>query len=269
MGGLLNPIRRKDMALRKDPHNSIGEQTLIGVPADWMDRIALHNISVDAPTTEDALVGTQQRFKVRFANRAGGRESAGVLVKKMYATRGYKAKIGELHPERITLVADVDQSVIGTLTIGLGRAAPLLAEQLYPEEIAELRAQGCQVCEYTRLAIDGQVRSQRVIASLFHIAYLYPHHLLGYTDAVIEVNPRHATFYKRMLGFTAIGPERICPRVNAPAILLRVNFDYVAQQVRAVGGQCAQATGSRSLYPFFFSPDDEHGILSRLSAEPG
>lgn len=256
------------MASQKQPHERVGEQTLIGVPADWMARSPLHNISVDAPNPDEALIGIQQRFKVRFAKCAGGRESAGVLVKKMYATRGYKAKIDPLHPERITLVADVDQKVIGTLTIGLGRSAPLLAEQLYPNEIAELRNKGCQVCEYTRLAIDGQIRSQRVIASLFHIAYLYPRHLLGHTDAVIEVNPRHANFYCKMLGFTQIGPERICPRVNAPAVLLRVNFDYVAQQVLAVGGSCAQPAGTRSLYPFFFSPEDEHGILTRLKREP-
>lgn len=255
------------MKFPQKPHESIGEQTLIGVPADWLDHSALHNLSVDAPNDE-TLIGVQQRFKVRFANCAGGRESAGVLVKKMYATRGYKAKTGPLHPERITLVADVDQNVIGTLTIGLGRSAPLLAEQLYPAEIAALREQGCQVCEYTRLAIDGQVRSQRVIASLFHIAYLYPHHLLGHTDAVIEINPRHANFYTRMLGFTQVGPERICPRVNAPAVLMRINFDYVAEQVRAVGGQCVQPAGARSLYPFFFSAADEEGILARLTRDP-
>lgn len=256
------------MASQKQPHERVGEHTLIGVPADWMTRSPLHNISVDAPNADEALIGVQQRFKVRFANCAGGRESAGVLVKKMYSTRGYRASIGPLHPERITLVADVEQNVIGTLTVGLGRSAPLLAEQLYPEEIAALRKQGCQVCEYTRLAIDGQVRSQRVIASLFHIAYLYPHHLLGHTDAVIEVNPRHANFYGKMLGFTQIGPERICPRVNAPAVLLRINFDYVAQQVLAVGGSCAQQNGARSLYPFFFSAEDELGILTRLKHDP-
>lgn len=256
------------MATLKQPHENVGEQTLIGIPADWVERAHLQNISVDAPNPDEALIGIQQRFKVRFANCAGGRESAGVLVKKMYSTRGYKANIGPLHPERITLVADVDQSVIGTLTIGLGRAAPLLAEQLYSAEIAQLRDQGCQVCEYTRLAIDGKIRSQRVIASLFHMAYLYPHHLLGHTDAVIEVNPRHANFYSKMLGFTQVGPERVCPRVNAPAVLLRVNFDYVAEQVLAVGGSCSQPPGTRSLYPFFFSPEDENGILARLKREP-
>lgn len=256
------------MASHKPPHELVGEQTLIGVPADWMSHMALHNISVDAASPDDTLIGVQQRFKVRFANRAGGRESAGVLVKKMYATRGYQAKMGPVHPERITLVADVEQSVIGTLTIGLGRSAPLLAEQLYPTEIAHLREQGCEVCEYTRLAIDGHVRSQRVIASLFHIGYLYPHRVLGYTDGVLEVNPRHVNFYKRMLGFTVIGPERICPRVNAPAVLMRTNFTYMANQVQAVGGRCERVAGERSLYPFFFSPEDEAGIIARLSKEP-
>ncbi|MDP1683484.1 MAG: long-chain N-acyl amino acid synthase [Burkholderiales bacterium] len=256
------------MASQKQPHERVGEETLIGLPVDWMARSPLHKISVEPPNSDEALIGIQQRFKVRFANCAGGRESAGVLVKKMYATRGYPAKTGPLHPERITLVANVDHSVIGTLTVGLGRSAPLLAEELYSNEIAELRDQGCEVCEYTRLAIDGQVRSQRVIASLFHIGYLYPHSVLGYTDGVLEVNPRHVGFYKRMLGFTQIGPERTCARVKAPAVLLRTNFAYMSEQVQAMGGRCERGPGSRSLYPFFFSPEDEAGIIARLTRDP-
>lgn len=256
------------MALNKQIHPPAFDHTLIGAPADWLPAPELQTMSIEAPRLDDGAFGTRQRFKVRFAHSAGGRESAGLLVKKMYGQRGYdltEARAASL--ERITIAADFEHSVIGTLTIGLGDSGKLFAEELYPDEVGSLRRRGRHVCEFTRLAIDADVRSKRVIAALFHIAYLYPSKLLGYTDAVIEVNPRHAAFYKRMLGFTQLGEERMCPRVNAPAVLLHIDFGFVAQQVRHFGGQCERAAGERSLYPFFFSPADETGILTRLARD--
>ena len=47
---------------------------------------------------------------------------------------------------------------------------------------------------------------------------LDPH---SFDYVVIEVNPRHVRYYERMLGFEVIGPERMNPRVEAPAVLLR------------------------------------------------
>lgn len=243
-------------------------ETLIGAPADWLGEPDLRNMSLEPPRMDEGGAGTRQRFKVRFAHTAGGRDSAGVLVKKMYGQRGYDLTDPDhFELERITIAADVGQSLIGTLTIGLGGSGKLFAEELYPAELGVLREQGCRICEFTRLAIDADVRSKRVIAALFHIAYLYPSKLFGYSDAVIEVNPRHANFYRRMLGFTPLGEERICPRVNAPAILLRINFDFVAEQVQKFGGRCEEAKGEKSLYPWFFSPEDEAGILARLARE--
>lgn len=254
------------MALTRQTPIPPFDHTLIGAPADWLPAPELRNMSIEAPRLEDGALGTRQRFKVRFAHSAGGRESAGLLVKKMYGQRGYELSEGAaVSLERITLAADFEQSVIGTLTIGLGDSGKLFAEELYPEEVRALRRHGRHVCEFTRLAIDADVRSKRVIAALFHIAYLYPSKLLGYTEAVIEVNPRHAGFYKRMLGFTQLGEERTCPRVSAPAVLLHIDFGFVAQQVQQFGGRCEQALGERSLYPYFFSPEDEAGILKRLA----
>jgi hypothetical protein len=86
----------------------------------------------------------------------------------------------------------------------------------------------------------------------------------GHTDVVIEVNPRHVAFYKRMLGFKEFGPERLCSRVNAPAVLLRLELEYVDQQIELLGGKGDSAGGVRSLYPFFFNKNDEIGITNRL-----
>jgi hypothetical protein len=73
-------------------------------------------------------------------------------------------------------------------------------------------------------------------------------------------------FYKRMLGFRDFGGERQCTRVEAPAVLLRLELDYMAEQIRKFGGLMEQQTNERSFYPYFFPTWDEPGITGRLIA---
>lgn len=53
----------------------------------------------------------------------------------------------------------------------------LVLDQLYKDEIDALRQAGRLVCEFTKLAIDQDSHSQRVLAALFHLAYIYAHKL--------------------------------------------------------------------------------------------
>ena len=207
----------------------------------------------------------QQVFKVRLAHSNERVNSASMLVQRKYASRGYEASSFQKDPARITLMAFQEDKVIGTLTLGMDSSHPLLAEELYKAEIDDLRAADRKVCELTKLAIDQTQGSKRVLASLFHIAYIYGRVMQGYTDVVIEVNPRHVAFYKRMLGFKEFGPERMCERVNAPAVLLRLELEYVDQQIELLGGKADIESGARSLYPFFFTKSDEIGITNRLT----
>ncbi|MEK6662409.1 MAG: long-chain N-acyl amino acid synthase [Pseudomonadota bacterium] len=238
------------------------KQTIIGLPLDS----PLRPLSLDHPEQIDAhnISLDQQQFKIRLANSEGRRESATLLIKKMYAWRGYDAAGMGDNPNRITLMADAGGIAIGTITIGLDSPAGLLVDGIYRDEVDRLRAQGCAVCEYTKLAVDQEIRSKRVLASLFHLATIYAHRIHHATDAVIEVNPRHVPFYHRMLGFEPLGEERMCPRANAPAILLHLRYDYLDEQVAKYGGAMRDLPGVRSFYPFFFSKRDEDGITQRL-----
>lgn len=207
----------------------------------------------------------QQVFKIRLAHSSERVNSASMLVQRKYASRGYSSSGFEKEPERITLMAFQDDKVIGTLTLGLDtQQNGLLVEDLYKAEIDQLRAEGRKVCELTKLAIDQSRGSKQVLASLFHISYIYGRVLQKYTDVVIEVNPKHVAFYKRLLGFQDFGSERLCNRVNAPAVLLRLELEYVDQQIALLGGKTDVASGVRSLYPYFFNKSDEIGITNRL-----
>lgn len=207
----------------------------------------------------------QQVFKIRLAHSDERVNTASMLVQRKYAGRGYAAKGFQKAPERITLMAFQDDKVIGTLTLGLDSPKGLLVEDLYKTEIDILRQAGRKVCELTKLAVDQTHGSKHVLASLFHIAYIYGRVIQGYTDVVIEVNPRHVAFYKRLLGFAEFGSERMCSRVNAPAVLLRLELDHVDQQIELLGGHSDSIKGERSLYPYFFAKRDEIGITQRLT----
>ncbi len=240
--------------------------------ASFFDSIpssSLSSMSYAIPENDDTVPFSTRthEYRIRLANTEERQESASVLVNRMYEWRGYKhlSPSSTTDPNRITLITSGnDDEVIGTVSVGLDCPHGLFADQMYHEELEELRSQGRKVCEFTGLAVDPAVKSKRVLASLFQIAILYPFGVFDHTDGVLEVNPRHVRFYEKMVGFTRIGPERICPRVNAPSVLMRAEFSYVAEQTEKYGGLMDKASGEKSLYPYFFSKKDTEGILGRL-----
>ena len=48
--------------------------------------------------------------------------------------------------------------------------------------------------------IGAEYLTSSVLAALWHISYIFCHKIHHCTDYIIEVNPRHAVFYNRMLG---------------------------------------------------------------------
>lgn len=205
-----------------------------------------------------------QIFHIRMANSDGRRAAASLLIKKMYGWRGYAVTASkEKQTDRITLYAETGGKTVGTMSLCLDNAVGLPADEIFGDKLDSLRAQGRRLCEPSRLAIEKNV-TKRVFASLIHISYIYAHNIHGFTDYVIEVNPRHVMFYQRMLGFQDFGAERACPRVGAPAVLLRLPLDYMGEQIARFGGQMEKHGNERSFYPYFFSSKDEPGITRRL-----
>jgi N-acyl amino acid synthase FeeM len=223
-----------------------------------------------ATTGADEALVTRGDFQVRLADNEGQRSKSNMLVNAMYSWRGYKAEFEPPRLDQMTLQACRGDCTFGTMTIGFDSPAGLAADTLYKTVVDEYRSRNRCVCELTRLAIDGELRSKDVLGALFHLAYIFGALMRGVTDVFIEVNPRHVVFYKRMLNFRQIGPTKLCPRVNAPAVLLHLEAAYVADQIERYGGH--RGDGQRSLYPYFFSKKEQDGLARRLSglaAPPG
>lgn len=199
-----------------------------------------------------AGVITHGGYKVCAARTPEQRAKASDLVTRMYSTRGYhtdQTRGQTADPHRITLTACRGAEIFGTLTLGLDSGKGLLADTLYGNEIDAFRRRGCTPCELSRFAIDPDFSSKEILASLFNLAYVYARFKHDATDAFIEVNPRHAPFYRRMLGFRQIGEQRFCPRVSAPAVFLHLELDYMDAQIRQHGGTFDSR--QHTLYPYF------------------
>ncbi len=257
-------VARTTPSVRRYPGGPSGfhGDTIISLPPH---RHPMKALCLGDGDREGARELTQKLFKIRFADSEGRRQSASFLVQRRYAWRGYRVDApSALQPSRITLSAYDGDNVIATITVGFDAGNELFVNALFGNEVGSLRARGGKVCEFTKLAIEEAIKSKAVIAALFHTAYIHARRIYSCTDLVVEVNPRHVLFYQRMLGFTVLGATRADPRVEAPATLLHLDLKHAETEIGKLGGKRALAAQGRSLYPYFFSPEDEAGIEQRL-----
>lgn len=205
----------------------------------------------------------QPVFKIREASSMERLNEASDLIKAKYEWRGYSSGALVARPHYVTLLAYANESLIGTMTLGIDSESGLSVDQTYRVEVDVLRSTGRRVAEITKLAAENETSSKHVIASLIHITYIYARYVHQRTDFLIEVNPRHVNYYEKRLGFRKLGLEQICERANAPACLMHIDLDYLGEQIDLFGGR-GYESGEKTLYPYFFSKEDERGIASRF-----
>jgi hypothetical protein len=211
-----------------------------------------------------------QTFRIRAAQAETQRQAARQLVRRMYSHRGYLTPdVDEpVNRHSVTLVVAREDEPVGTLSVGFDSGAGLLCDELFKPEVDAVRSSGRKVCEFTKLALDIDGNSKQVLASLFHMAYLHAHRIRGCDDVLIEVNPRHVGYYKRMLDFRVVGEDRLCPRVNAPAVLMALDLAHTRRQIELYAGRFDVLACERSLYPYAFGPAKENEVLRALFGGP-
>lgn len=193
-------------------------------------------------------------------------DAVDTLVNNMYRQRGYRVSTERRNPaartQAVTLEAVSGRTTIGTLTVNLGSQQGLNAEALYREEIAHARRPGRRPCEFNRLAMSMDESSKEALASIFHVGILFAFRIFAATDLFIEVNPRHAPFYRRKIGFAPAGEQKICPRVDAPAVLLHKNLAVCAEELSRLGG--VRIPSNKSFYAFALTPAEERIVLGNI-----
>jgi hypothetical protein len=219
---------------------------------------------------EDGAAG----YRMVVASDRKARQAAYSLAHRIYQRCGYADEKSEMivsahdaNPESITLLArDEAGNDAATISLVFDSPAGLPCDEIYGPEVNALRARGRRLVEVTRLAIDEPYkRSKALLVKLFNFVYIFARRVKGYDDFVIEVLPRHASYYQRLLSFELAGPERPCPRVqNSPSLLLRLDFAVADEAIRRTSGK-GFAAGSRTLYPHFYSWLEEGAVAELLA----
>ena len=219
------------------------------------------------------------QFKIRLATSDGQKRLARMLVQKMYASRGYDAdEAGAAketdatpvarevrEPTQLTLVvSDKRERPQGTMSMVFDVGDGLPADEVFKDLLDPLRQEGRRLIEIGRLAIDRSEGSKRLFAGMIHVFLIYSTVIHRYTDWIIEVNPRHVSYYQKMIGMEVLSEIRHCPRVDAPAVLMRIKLADMLARSEAVGGLGRSENAERSLYPFFLSKEDARGLAHRL-----
>jgi len=209
--------------------------------------------------------GASTLLEVTLATSAEERQQAQALVNRMYDWRGY----GDSHviptsEGHSTFLASLDGELVGTITLGVDTGTGLAADLIFRNELNTFRrVPGASLCELVKFAFDADMPSRQLLASLFHIVFIYGMRHHRCSDLFIEVNPRHRRFYQTMLGFQPLGDLRTNSSVHAPSQLMWLKVADIAQHI---GSQTTRAeTNSRSLYPMFLSSHDERMVRARLA----
>jgi len=201
---------------------------------------------------------------LRVAGPRAIRDDAGLLVRRRYESCGYQAAQTVTDPNLYTFAAYSSGNVVGTLGVRLDSREGLKIEEMYADEVEGLRARGRRLAEITRLAVVESAASKEVLGALFHTALLFIHVVQRCTDVVIEVNPRHVAYYRRVLFFKPLGPQRHLDRVGAPAVALGLELPTLKNAVDEFFSMPDWREHTCSPFSTWFSPDDAHGILNRL-----
>ncbi len=204
-------------------------------------------------------------LSIRVADNPLHRTHCSSLIQRRYAWRGYSATpLENDSTQRVTLSACSSETTVATLTVGVDSADGLYVGRLYSDVVERLRGEGRKLCEFTKFAVEESVRSHSVLGAIFHVASMFIINLHRCSDALIEVNPRHVAFYRRMLGFKIEAGERIDHEVNAPAVLMRLDLEHCAREIARLGGRRNSGQAERSFYPYFFAPEEAVKIVRRL-----
>lgn len=208
------------------------------------------------------MSGDDAQHTMLVANDYATRRRAYALAHRIYHGCGYVPDSEgvivspyDLDPNTLTLLAvDANGRDTATITLVFDSPAGLPSDEIYGVELNGLRKQGRRLVEVTRLAIDeDHQRCKTLLVRLFNFIYIHAYRVMGFDDFVIEVNPRHVSYYRRLLSFDQVGPERACPRVHgAPAVLLRLDFHVAEREIRRCRANRDQL-GERTLFPHFYS----------------
>jgi len=219
--------------------------------------------------------GAEGEFSVQAAASLAELKTAWRLAGRVYGGMGYARGEGRelwysLHdavPEAVTCTVERRKRPLGAITLVPDSPCGLPAERTFPQEVNRLRAAGRRLAESVSLVQESSSESAgaRVVRKLLELTCLVPRRVLGATDMICTVNPRHLSYYRRLMRFEQLGGVHYCQRVGgAPAVFLVLDLERAA-------GYAAEARlpGSRrTLYRGFMDEESSERVARAIRARP-
>ena len=221
----------------------------------------------------NAKLDNIDRPTIKIAENRDELQQAFSLVYQEYLDSGYIVtprplrilfNIHHFLPKTVVFIVKSFLTVISTLShMADDKYFGLPMDALYKKELDELRAENRKIAEVSGLATVKSFRWQNLFMFLCRIMYWYSQHE-NINDLCITINPKHVRFYNDSFLFEQFGPEKYYPRVNAPAVPMRLNMDDIEGKLKEVYNafdfEC-------NLYSYFHKINKEQhsGIVPELT----
>lgn len=103
---------------------------------------------------------------------------------------------------------DMKETVVGTITMVVDKSMGLPMDELYNNQLDQLRATDLQLSELISLSVSPQASAQQnnIVVYLFKICMQYAH-LTNVTDILCSVTEKHINFYEELLLLTPLGKQ--------------------------------------------------------------
>lgn len=240
---------------------------------------AIHDSMASFCQNQQLLENTKSKeYSIKVANTLDERAAVFRAGYQIYLNKGFikpnpqnwMIKTFDFDEDTLILIVqDKHKNLAGSVTLVFDGCSRLPAEKIYGNEIKKLRNSGERLVELSRLVISPEYRnSKEILILLFNYLSIYSLHSKNYTSLVIEVNPRHKEYYKKLLGFEEIGEEKSCPIVqNAPAVLLHLPLQKYQSEIKRCHELSHENKRERTLYSFFLKPEQENLVAFYLQKQ--
>ena len=193
--------------------------------------------------------GLDLRIRVLEDAHSAERERAYRHLKSRFDWRNYSPPTLTPMPDRTTIVMEHQgkPGLRGSITVNIDGQFGLPLDRLVKEELDALRSRGRALFQISKLAADRAGESRVMVGALMHCALLYGGEVEARQTCVVEVNPRHTSFYRRCLGFRTFAAPALDPKVNAQAHFLAADMPVLRQRAYRVCGEPAPGFKSNFL----------------------
>lgn len=163
---------------------------------------------------------------IKIVNSISEFKEAEKLVSKMYSWRNYnisETNFNYIHDSTV-FNSYYNNELLSTFRLKLDNGN-LYSDIQYSDAVSSLRQLDRKICEISNLAVSKVIHSKEYILIQFFIIYLSCL-LNNINSIIIEINPRHETYYNKLLGFEVL-KSGYCERVGAPGILMHLDLDWI------------------------------------------